>query len=278
MNNREAIYAGVGGGLLFGVIQSLTVGLAQGVAMGIFFGVAFGVIVRAFANSKAVQEQTRLPESLLLPGERVLTSKLANLVIRPEDFGLDDFAWGGLLWVVGMKKRESLGGALHLTNYRLLFKSHRYNRLRGLTSVFLPTIERLENRTVLVFRKLAVTTGTAKAELVVGEVDQLIAQIEAAREQLDAATITRLQGHVRNHPERCCDDLQPWTTFNRFNRWFNFGKRATSVTSAITSPLSTLGSMLVDELLDKTVTQRWQKVFEPSETTDVAKANERPAA
>ena len=278
MNKKEAIYAGIGGGLLFGVIQSISVGPAQGISTGIFFGVAFGLMLRWFANSKTVKEQTRFPESLMLPGERVLHSKLANLVIRPADFGLDDFAFGGLLWVVGMKKKESLGGALHVTNYRLIFKSHRYNRLRGMTSIFLPTVQQLKNRSVLVFRKLAVTTASAQVEFVVGEVDQVIAQVDSARQELDDATLAQLQDHVRNYPDKCSDELQPWTAFNKLNSLFNFGKKATSVTGAITNPLAALSSRFVNELLDKTVTEKWQQVFESARPAEPDQTAKRPAA
>ena len=278
MKYKESIYSGVGAGLLFGVVQSFSVGVVQGALLGIYFGIAMGGVLHCFVNFKIVKQQTTLPPEVLLPGERLINSKLANLVIRPRDFGLDDFAFDGLLWVVGMKKKESLGGALHLTNYRLIFKSHRYNRIRGMTSIFLPTIERLENRTVLVFRKLAVTTGSAKVEFVVADVNEVVAQFEAAQGQLDPETLDQLQSHVQDFPEKCSEELAPWSAINKLNRLFNFGKKATDIASAVTNPLAKLSSLFIGELLDKTVKENWQRALHNAEQEKIQQPPERDAA
>ena len=110
--NKEWIYAGLMGGIIFGVMQSLAMGFPAGLFQGLFFGVGLGLFLCVFANSKAIKNQTSVPEAALLPGERILLTKPANLVVEPKHFGLENFAFDDLLWTVGMKDKESLGGAV----------------------------------------------------------------------------------------------------------------------------------------------------------------------
>ena len=278
MKKKEAILVGVAAGIPFGVMQSFSVGPAGGLFMGLFFGIGMSVLLCWFANSKAVSRQTSLDEDILLPGEQVLCSKPANLIVRPKDFGLQKFAFDDLMWTVGMHNKESLGGAVHLTNYRILFKSHRFNRLRGMTSIFLPTIQQLENRSVLVFRKLAVFTNTAKVEFVVGDVDNVISQITAARDQMNDATFSTLKTHVANHSDKCSDALEPWNALNKFNNLFNLGRKTTGAVQAVSSPLAAIGSIFIDEPLERAVANKPQPVHHPAAQQMSNQPLKRPAA
>jgi len=246
MEKKIAILAGVGGGLMFGV------------------GVAG--LLHKFGNSTAVKAQSSAAGAVLLPGERILLTRPANLVVKPKDFGLEDFAFGDLLWAVGMKDKESLGGAIHLTNYRILFKSHRYNRLRGMISIFLPTIQQLENRTVLIFGKLVVTTMSTRVELVLSDVDGVMRGIVLAKDEIDEVTLTGLKNHVIRYPDRCSDGLQSWDAVNKLNDLVNVGKKTADAASAITNPLGVLSSIFMSELLDKTLIAKWQEVVDAGET------------
>ena len=69
MKKQEAIYAGLGAGVLFGLIQSFSWGWAVGLTNGVYFGGAMATLMYLFANSTFVRNQTRLPDSILLPGE-----------------------------------------------------------------------------------------------------------------------------------------------------------------------------------------------------------------
>ena len=262
MEKRGAILSGLGGGLLFGAMQSFTVGPARGVFMGVLFAAGVTWFLRRFASSDSIQEQIAPAEDDLLPGEEVLVTRPANLVVVPKALGLDGFAFDGWLWAVGMKDRESLGGAVHLTNYRLLFKTHRYNRLRGKVSIFLPTIRDLENRSVLIFHKMAVVTGASRVELVVHGADALIARICHARGVLDDGARDRLRRLVADHPERCADALESWEAANRVNRVLNMGMKTSGAAGAAVNPIGALGSRFVGELLDRAVREPWQGVFE----------------
>lgn len=265
MEKRDAVISGLGAGIIFGVVQSFAMGPAAGVFMGLFFGAGTAFFLHRFANSKAIVEQSGIDEADLLPGERVLLTRPANLVIRPKDFGLDSFAFDDLLWAVGMKDRESLGGAMHLTNYRVLFKSHRYNRLRGTIGIFLPTIEKLENRSVLVFRKLAVSTSAASIEYVVTDVDTVIGRIASARDQLDERAAADLGEKVAAQPDACGEGLESWDALNELNRLINLGKKSTLAARALANPLGVLSSIFKSELLDRTLVDPWQQTLRAAE-------------
>lgn len=65
----------------------------------------------------------------LLPGEYLIMSKFANMVVSVQDSGLSRFAFDDYMGLVGMKGKEAIGGKAHLTNYRIIFKSHFFNRV-----------------------------------------------------------------------------------------------------------------------------------------------------
>jgi hypothetical protein len=126
----------------------------------------------------------KVEDADLLPGERHLLSKPANAVIRLDEYGLSRFPADQLMWVAGFAGMEAIGGKLHLTNYRLLFKSHRVNRLTGQLSIFLPTITGLHDRSRWIVRKLEVITRLQSFEFVVWGVPAFISTIQAQAAQI----------------------------------------------------------------------------------------------
>lgn len=89
----------------------------------------------------------------LLPNETLLVSKYANAIVTPTEYGLTRLVADDLLWTVGMKNQEAIGGKIYLTSQRLLFRSHSLNRLTGDIEVFLPTILTLSDTSQLWTRK-----------------------------------------------------------------------------------------------------------------------------
>jgi hypothetical protein len=76
----------------------------------------------------------------LLPGERIEVTKRANSVVHYTEHGLERIRYLHIgLEAIGWGGKEAIG-KLHLTNLRLLFASHKFNRLTGTFSIFLPTI------------------------------------------------------------------------------------------------------------------------------------------
>ena len=122
----------------------------------------------------------------LLSDERVVLSKRANSVVRYTEQGLQRvaalhtvlqaFGWGG---------KEAIGGKLHLTSYRLLFKSHKINRLTGSFSIFLPTIRGVRNSSRGLVRRVTVTVAGQEHEFVVWGVPRLVAALDEQRRALD---------------------------------------------------------------------------------------------
>lgn len=80
-----------------------------------------------------------------LDGERNILERKSNLMINIKDYG--------------MKKKftftnnEAIGGTLYLSNYRLIFKSHPINRVKGTYSILLTTIRSARDSSGLLMKK-----------------------------------------------------------------------------------------------------------------------------
>ncbi|MEU7159194.1 hypothetical protein AB0A98_22560 [Streptomyces chrestomyceticus] len=118
----------------------------------------------------------------LLAGEVVHVSKNANAVVSLDETGLSQFAFGQLMWVVGMHGKEAIGGRLHVTNYRLVFNSHRFNRLRGRFSIFLPAITGVRDASWGPKRQIEVSTRTHRFTFVVWGIPDLDTLIDRLRQ------------------------------------------------------------------------------------------------
>ncbi len=269
MMKLPSILAGAVFGLLLGGIQaaqqladtglvsrSLTIGLIWAVCAGPLFALA----AYLFVNSGFVRKQICLDDADLLAGEQILHSTLANLVVRPKDFGLGKFAFGDLLWLAGMQDKEAIGGGLHLTTHRLVFKSHRLNRLRGSVSIFLPTIVDLRNSSLLLLRRLTVTTGFARIDLITPQVDQLIERIEQARSTSTVPSTAAMQDFVQR-PAAGLDGLQPFRAVERINQAINLASHGQGVLELAGKPLVALSSIFMKELFDRSVADPWQKLM-----------------
>jgi len=118
-------------------------------------------------------------EDLLL-GEKVILSKNANAVIRISDYGLKKLPLGmsDSLALVGMAEKEAIGGELHLTNLRLIFKSHAVNRLTGKFSIFLNTIKSVKDISVFISKKMEIKTLGQSYEFVVWGIPKLMQEID----------------------------------------------------------------------------------------------------
>lgn len=159
-----------------------------------------------------------LASSGLLPGETLILSKNANAVIEIDEHGLSRFAFDHLMGVIGMRGKEAIGGRLHLTNYRLIFKAHAFNRLRGTYGVFLPTVRQLRDTSSGVKRQCEVATETQKFTFVVWGVPGLISAIHSACSALGDEAKAQLGELALAHPERVGDGLKIAPVVEAFNR------------------------------------------------------------
>lgn len=105
----------------------------------------------------------------LFVGEKVLLSKSANSVIKLNNFSLKDISNSieKAMAIIGFAGEEAIGGQLHLTNYRLIFKSHPANRVKGKFSIFLNTIKSVKDTSILISKKIEVLTISQKYEFVI---------------------------------------------------------------------------------------------------------------
>jgi hypothetical protein len=120
----------------------------------------------------------------LFEGEAVSVRKFANAVISLNDYELPRSGHDQLMWVVGMRGKESIGGFLHLTNYRLVFTAHAVNRLYGHFSILLPSITAVRNSSHGLVKQVEITSMGHRFTFVVWGVPKLIESIDRLTRQV----------------------------------------------------------------------------------------------
>ena len=132
------------------------------------------------------ENQPEIDQSALVEDEQLILHKNANFLSKRSDYSLDQLTRGAdiLLRPLGMQGMEAIGGKLYLTNYRLIFTSHAFNRVTGTFSIYLSTITDVKNTSVLFARKFTVSTSNQSFEFIAWNIPYLIIVILAARESL----------------------------------------------------------------------------------------------
>ncbi|MHC5825823.1 MAG: GRAM domain-containing protein, partial [Nostoc sp.] len=113
-----------------------------------------------------------------------------------------------LISIIGFKDKEAIGGMLHLTNYRLIFKSHIFNRVKGKFSIFLPTIKNIHDTSQFLTKKIEVITQIQVYEFVVWDVPALIQYINFAISSLTDKQKMNIKGFIINESDKIGDGLQ----------------------------------------------------------------------
>ena len=204
----------------------------------------------------------KLTDEDLLPNESVVLKKNANAVIGVTESGLTKFAFGKWMWVIGMKGKEAIGGKLYLTNYRLIFKSHRLNRLRGKFSIFLPTVTELEDTSFLMTRKVSIRTKWTKFDFVMWGISDFIKKAESERANLTEDKITELRKIAIENFDKCGEGLQVFGGLENINKVFLHKGKVSELIKLATNPFEGLAAMAYDELLDQAIVKPWQEKFE----------------
>jgi hypothetical protein len=195
----------------------------------------------------------------LLRGEELLVSKFANAVVTPAEHGLSRFAADDLMWTVGMKDKEAIGGQLHLTTYRLLFRSHTLNRLTGDIELFLPTILSLQNTSYLWTRKFAVDTSSARYEFVMWGIAKFLRRVTEASDALGVDSVARIRSAVLDRADG--SGLTIHNGAERANRMFATTRQVAETAALVANPLKGLAVVAMEELFDNTVAERWNRRF-----------------
>ncbi|PKW05503.1 hypothetical protein SAMN05428944_7472 [Streptomyces sp. 1222.5] len=164
------------------------------------------------------------PPEDLFPGEHIVLQKNANAVIDVRESGLSRFAFDDLMWLVGMDGKEAIGGRAFLTNYRLVFKAHSVNRMRGSFSVFLPSVLDVRNSSVAVTRKATLTTALQELTLVLWGVPRFIDAVRTACTTLGAEQVRQLIPLVLAEPWKAGDGLKTAVRLEQLNRVLNMAR------------------------------------------------------
>ncbi len=207
------------------------------------------------------------PEDLF-PGEKLILSKNSNAIIALSDFGLSKFAFDKYMWIVGMKNKEGIGGKIHLTNHRLIFKSHPINRLRGTFSILLPAVTAIHNSSFLMTRKMSIDTRFNRFDFVVWGVADLIEQIEQAQAQFTEDDFHQLRANIVNSYTKFGSGLEIVGGAERLNKLFSLGDGANELFELAADPFQAIGLMMLEEIFDQSLVDKWQEKFEAPEPND----------
>ena len=166
-----------------------------------------------------------LSDGDLLPGEHHVKTKFANMVISVKESGLSRFAFDKYMGLVGMKGKEAIGGKAHLTNYRIIFKSHFFNRVRGKHSIFLPNVTEVS----ATFNNLIVETAAQRFEFVMWFKQGFIDAVNHEKESISPAQLEKLKKAVVSYPAAIGIGLQKWATLEIINQVCLGAQKASSV-------------------------------------------------
>jgi hypothetical protein len=188
----------------------------------------------------------------LLSDERIVLTKRTNAVIQPTDYGLGQFPFDQYFDLVGLKGRESIGGKLHLTTARLVFKSHPINRVTGTFSIFLPTIASATDASFGINRKVAIHTESQQYEFVLWGIDAFVKALSTQQATLTDTASRDLWESVSAHPEVIGNGLQVSevvsTLVTRLARGEQVLADLVKIAQVVSDPLGALSSLL--NLLD----------------------------
>ena len=202
----------------------------------------------------------RFHDSDLLQGERLLESKFANAIIKPADYDLSRFFADDLLWTIGMKDKEAIGGQLHLTTYRLLFRSHPANRLTGEFELFLPVVVSVRDTSFLWTRKCAVDTDATHQEFIIWGIAHFLKAIEDARAMLTVDSLNTIQAAVLARGTTL--GLETQNGVEIANQILTGARKIQEMSELVNNPLKAIAFMAARELFDDTVAERWSARFD----------------
>ena len=136
----------------------------------------------------------------LLPGEKVLASRPANLTFSFDEAKLPELA--------GHAKARAIGGKVHITTYRIFFAANRLNSTRGSCSVFHPTIAFDEPVTGTFAGQWVVKTATTTLRFAVRDAKELSGLLRQTREK--PVDVAALREHVTSNLDKVGAGIAPF--------------------------------------------------------------------
>ncbi len=195
----------------------------------------------------------KLKQNHLLQHEQKIQTKGANAIISLSDYGLSKFVADGLMWTIGMKGQEAIGGMIHLTNYRLVFISHYFNRVRGSFSIFLPAIVSATDTSSGFVRTLTITTRYAKFDFVIWGIEKFQRQIMDAKANIDQNTAKKIRTILNSTKAISSGGMRINQGFESLNKVFLVSKQAAESATLISNPMIKISELLIDAALERLV-------------------------
>jgi len=146
---------------------------------------------------------TSLKQKDLFANETPIATKNANAIIMLTDYGKDKVNGKvDAAKIIGFHRSEAIGGQLHLTNYRLIFKSHWINRLRGKFSIFLNTIQDVRDASQMLAKKIQVSALSQSYEFVIWGIPQFLQTLDDARKNMSTEQMLALKPEIESNIEK----------------------------------------------------------------------------
>ena len=142
-------------------------------------------------------------EPELIPNEVVLHRKGSNFIVKLDEVDLPRFCADQLMWTIGMAGKEAIGGHLYITNYRLLFIAHKFNRLTGQFSIPLFRINDAYKKTKFPMFKLLVETDMANFEFVIWNANKAVEIIRSNQTNAPENLEEILKENLRQNTPLC---------------------------------------------------------------------------
>jgi hypothetical protein len=142
-----------------------------------------------------------LPPEDLLPGEAEVRSYRASFYVVAADWGTTTRAGTPFAGRFGMRGVEAVGGALHLTNWRLIFVTGALNRFTGRFAIVLSQITAAKDASRGIKRAVRISTGATAYEFNLWGIARFLSALEAERAALDKRALEAFVRASEHAPE-----------------------------------------------------------------------------
>ncbi len=177
------------------------------------------------------------PEDLF-SGEQLILTKNANAEVSFKAYGLKKIPGHY------SNTNEHVGGQLHLTNYRLVFKSHSLNRLRGKFSIFLSTINQVQDVSSFFKKQVQIETVSQDYRFVMWGIPKFRSVFENQKKQLSLEELEDLKSKI------AMDFSKVGTGFETFKQMDQMLQSLPKAMEIIQDPLGISSILNILELLD----------------------------
>ena len=147
-------------------------------------------------------------KNYLFDGESILQAIAAKFAFQLDEQGIPRLRSDPATAAVDSAGKETIGGTIFLTNYRLFFQSHGANPFNGTFSIFLPAIVEVNDTSRFLTKKMDVSTSDYNFEFTAWGIPKLVGQITESRTALTSEQADTFLAAARATPTKCGDGLK----------------------------------------------------------------------